>query len=208
MNRALVYFNGVVNNNIATTASVEEGLLSPLDYQSSLTGDILKKQSQYEISIVRLSIPSDKIDFLNLTDRNVNDFQVGINTQILSLPKSQGSTTSTYGDVPWAYRSMNHVVEATNRTITQAYYNYLMLLNTGRTIKLFDSSNVTLPQTYNYTSHGNLCYINVMISNIVASGPFQLYLGTANKEVLLCSTSSTSPEFSYMNDLVIHHSYH
>jgi hypothetical protein len=39
-----------------------------------------------------------------------------------------------------------------------------------------------------------------MISNIVASGPFQLYLGTANKEILLCSTSSTSPEFSYMND--------
>jgi len=47
---------------------------------------------------------------------------------------------------------------------------------------------------------GKLCYINVCISNLVASGPFQLYLGTANKEVLLCSMSSTDPEYSYISD--------
>jgi len=181
---ALVYFNGIINNNsISISPSNEEGFLKGLEYKSELTGPILRKQSEYEVSIVRLCIPSDKIDFLNLTDSNVNDFKVGINDQLLSLPKSQGSITTPYGDVPWAYRSMNHVVEAVNRTITQSFYNYLKLLNTGSTLKLFDSSNVTLPQTFNYTSLGKLCYINVCISGLVASGPFQLWLSTANKEI-------------------------
>ncbi len=38
---------------------------------------ILEKQNDYELSIVRLVIPSDTIDLLNITSSNVNDYQVG-----------------------------------------------------------------------------------------------------------------------------------
>jgi len=123
----LVYLNCSISNNGETisTALTEEQLKTPLSYSNNLTANLLKKQSDYEMSIIRLNLPSDNLDVLNITSANNSNYTICLSAQINNMtrhfpcmmPISQGSTSSDVSVYPWAYRSQNDVVEALNRSL-------------------------------------------------------------------------------------------
>ena len=75
----VLFFNAVVSNDTGLIASAvhEEDMNVEAGFSNTFNSGILGKQSDYDLSIVRLVIPSDTIDLLNITSSNANDYQIG-----------------------------------------------------------------------------------------------------------------------------------
>ena len=122
----VLFFNAVVSNDTGLIASAvhEEDMNVEAGFSNTFNSGILEKQSDYDLSIVRLVIPSDTIDLLNITSSNANDYQIGFTYEskvnstdtkltrvkkMTSLPKSIGSFSAT--EYPNSYKSTSDVIE-------------------------------------------------------------------------------------------------
>ena len=143
----VIFFNAVVSNDTGLISSAvhEEDMNVEAGFSNTFNAGILDKQNDYDLSIVRLVIPSDTIDLLNITNNNASDYQIGFtyeskvnssDTQLTrvktmtSLPKSIGSFSAT--DYPNSYKSTSDVLEGINRALSSSYHN--MIRDIGQTV--------------------------------------------------------------------------
>jgi len=228
----VLFFNAVVSNDTGLIASAlhEEDMNVEAGFSNTFNSGILEKQSDYDLSIVRLVIPSDTIDLLNITSSNVNDYQIGFTYEskvnstdtkltrvkkMTSLPKSIGSFSAT--EYPNSYKSTSDVIEGINRALATSYYN--MVYDISQTIKTesnygyhkltkistFDTSvsnTITFP-TYTQSSfETRVCSVvlTLYINITSQSEPFSVILGNSNIECLVTSSSPNQPEYSQLTN--------
>ncbi len=79
MSSDVIFFNAVVSNDtsLISNAVHEEDMNVEAGFSNTFNAGILEKQNDYDLSIVRLVIPSDTIDLLNITSNTANDYQIG-----------------------------------------------------------------------------------------------------------------------------------
>jgi hypothetical protein len=138
MSSDVIFFNAVVGNDtdLILSAVHEEDMNVEAGFANTFNSSILDKQNDYDLSIVRLVIPSDTIDLLNITAANAVDYRIGFTYEskvkstdtkltrvktLTSLPKSVGSFSPT--DYPNSYKSTSDVIEGINRALAGSYSN-------------------------------------------------------------------------------------
>jgi hypothetical protein len=217
----IIYFNASVTNfGDNPTAQTEEDLRMELSYQTELNATILETQSDYELSIVRVNLPSDCIDVLNITPENQSDYTVGLRysqmhiERTCMLPLSIGSMGSN-GHTPWNYRSQNDVIEAVNRSIVNCYYQLIPSLVDPAILAFtysHDYSFITLDSSYtdsqeftNYPSKRAVACSVTITKFLLLSEPnnISIFFGHENREVLLWSGNLNDEEYKRFGDSTI-----
>lgn len=190
----VLFFNAVVNNDtgLISNAIYEEDMNIECSFSNVFSKSILEKQNDYELSIVRLVIPSDTIDLLNITSSNVNDYQVGYtyeskvnNTdtkltraiKLANLPLSAITNPALTNDYPNTYKSANDILEGMNRALAYSYYQ--MVYDISQTIS-YESS-------YGYHNMSKYTSFDTSVSNIIN---FSTYTPNAF-ETRVCSVKLT-----------------
>ena len=232
MSSDVIFFNAVVSNDttLISNAVHEEDMNVEAGFSNTFNSSILDKQNDYDLSIVRLVIPSDTIDLLNITAANAVDYRIGFTYEskvnssdtsltrvktLTSLPKSIGSFSST--DYPTSYKSTSDVIEGINRALAGSYYN--MVYDISRTLlsesgygyhwlnktTSFDtgvSNTITFPTYTPNSFETRVCSVVLTLNmNITSqSEPFSIILGNSNIECLVGSTSPNQPEFSQIKN--------
>lgn len=150
MSSDVIFFNAVVSNDTSLISSAvhEEDMNVEAGFSNTFNAGILQKQNDYDLSIVRLVIPSDTIDLLNITSNTANDYQIGFTYEskvnssdteltrakaLTSLPKSIGSYSPGMTDYPNSYKSTGDVIEGINRALAFSYY--MMAYDVAQTVK-------------------------------------------------------------------------
>jgi len=228
----VLFFNAVVSNDTALISSAlhEEDMNVEAGFSNTFNAGILDKQNDYDLSIVRLVIPSDTIDLLNITTKNAADYQIGFTYEskvnstdtkltrvktMTSLPKSVGSFSST--EYPNSYKSTSDVIEGINRALATSYYN--MVYDISQTTKnesnygyhrlikntTFDtavSNTITFPTYTPSTFETRVCSVvlTLYINITSQSEPFSVILGNSNTECLVTSSSPNQPEYSQLTN--------
>ena len=139
MSSDVIFFNAVVSNDTSLISSAvhEEDMNVEAGFANTFNAGILEKQNDYDLSIVRLVIPSDTIDLLNITSNTANDYKIGFTYEskvnssdtkltrakaLTTLPKSIGSYSPGMTDYPNSYKSTGDVIEGINRALAFSYY--------------------------------------------------------------------------------------
>jgi len=216
----IVYFNANVTNYGGTISQTEEGLRMSLSYETELQATILETQSDYELSIVRVNLPSDCIDVLNINTSNQPEYTVGLRYSkdhvecTCMLPLSIGSQGSD-GHTPWNYKSQNDVIEAVNRSIVNCYYQLIPSLvdpdipaftySHDYWFNTFDMSYTDSHTFTNYPTKRTVApsvTIN-KVSFLSATNNISILFGHNNKEVLLWSGNLNDEEYKRFSDSTI-----
>ena len=205
----VLYFNASVTNDngLISLAKTEDDMLEPISFNNSFKSSILTRQSDYECAILRMVLPTDAIQIMNINADNQQDYKIGLTIgdyhSYMYLPRIIGIKELTPGTYPWSYNSQLDVVEAVNRSLTHCY-NKFVQANYPLTVAYPVTSS--FPSSINYVL-GTVKYlagIEVSIGglNITNStnAHIAIYFKTASSECLLWSGYMTDPEYALLTD--------
>jgi hypothetical protein len=201
----VLYFNASIVNNNVQVVDNEDILNVPLSFNRTFNANIVNRCDDYEVSVIRMVLPSDNIDIMNITKDNQNDYTVGLYSSsyesTCALPRNLSVSELSSGDIPYNFRSQLDVVEAVNRSLTHCYN--MLMQNAAPIVVNYPSSASVNSSSYTLSSPKYLCAINIKIGGVTISGTskLQIYFKAGDKKYLLWAGSTDDPEYKLFTDI-------
>lgn len=205
MTSGVLYFNASIVNS-GGVAINEDALNQQLSFNRTFNANILNRQDDYEMSIIRMVLPSDGIDLMNITAENQADYKVGLSYRdyhsYCLLPQLKSVSELAGGDVPYSYKSQLDVVEAVNRSFTHCF-NMFMQQQLPLSAVYPQNATLTTTAVNNFTPI-RLAGLNVTIGGLTLTSALPSHVSiivkTSSKECLLWAGNTNDPEFAYLTN--------